>query len=237
VTSARSKVWDELMAIWRDARESGANPNWGQRRLAGRAEEFGLVTDYALAEVLVDIALDNRRGMHHSEIVVIQRIAEAAGYPVPDNQYILPDAALAGLVQASATDPVAWAACIRITDDAMTRGVPVPERLRDWVSAAIKGEAQRPDMRKSGMLAARDDAIRFAVRLVMESGAFRAPTHSANSKVPGTELEGAQARSACELVAQKFGQAGIGIAISYEEVARIWRNRNRQFDAIGTEEK
>src|SRR5690606_15889982 len=132
----------------------------------------------------------------------------------------------------------AWLACVRIAEDAINRGVAVPNALRQWLVSVVRDEAKRPDRRrKAPVRAARDDAIRFAVRLAMERGAFQAPTHSRNKTTPGAELVGPRAHSACELVAQRFSSAGVGIALSYGEVERIWGKRERNLDSVRAEKK
>lgn len=223
-----------IFSIWRDARQQGNPATFGQRRLAGRASEFGIADDYAVAVAAVDCAIRNRAGAIDRQRVITARIAEAIGQPMPDSHYpALPADTLAALAAVAHVDAVAWAACEHVTADAIERGLPVPDGLRQWAIEAMQ-DTVRPDGRRAQWEAARDDAIRFAVRLALESGAFRGATHSAQSRKAGTELRGGRARSACELVAQRMTAADIGLAVSYEQAAKIWRQRNRELDASET---
>lgn len=227
-------VADALFTIWRDARQQGDPARFGQRRLAGRAGEFGLADDYAVAVAAVDSAIRNRAGAIDRRRVITARIAEAIGQPMPDGHYpALPADKLAALAAVAQADSVAWAACEHVTADAIERGLPVPDGLRHWAIAAMQ-DTTRPDGRCAQWETARDDAIRFAVRLALESGAFRGATHSAQSQKPGTELREGRAHSACELVAQRMTAADVGAAVSYEQAAKVWRQRNRELDVSET---
>lgn len=221
-------LYQAVLNISFNARAAGESPRWGQRRFAGRAAEFGYRDEYDLAGALVDIAIDNRRGAVGRERVIVGRIADAAGGPVPRSHYALTDDAIRRLLEAADADAVAFAACERIALDAIARGVPIPEPLRDWASEAIRG-ATGPDRRKakSAFNSARDDAVRFAVRLAMESGAFSTATRSAAS----------EHESACEFVATRMADAGMGVARGHKRVAAIWGGRDKTLDTILAEKK
>lgn len=220
---ARDLVFSEAWRIQIEARNAGRSPEFGQHtRFKGRAAEFGLRTDYEIAEALVDAAIANRTGGVGSEDSTISYMARVAGAPMPRSGYSLSDDALQTIAESAATNRVAWAACERIVADAIERGIAVPSLLRTWALGVLRGTAKPPDGRKgAGFLVARNSAIVFAVRLAMESGAFVAATHS-KDKPPG---RGARARSACELVAKRTADAGMGIALSYAQVADIWEKR------------
>jgi hypothetical protein len=245
MTAAHEGVRAALHDIWRAARATNSNPCWGQRRFAGRAAEFGLTTDYELAEVLVDIAIENRKGepgrdsvsLIGRDSVILNRIAEVACQPVGKSHFDLNDDVLARLASDAATDAIAWDACARIAEDAIERGQPIPTALGTWSVKAMGRETTRPDGRAAGYLVLRDDLVRFAIRLAMESGAFKAATHSGKAQRPGVELRNSKARSACELVAFRMSKAKIGVAFDYESAAKIWKGRDRNLDCptVGNE--
>lgn len=236
-------VCGELIAIWQEAFAKGENPRFGQRRLAGRFAEFGLPDDYAVAEAAVDCAINNKRNAINNHRVIVARLTDAVGFAMPDSHYPeLPADRLEALAAEAATDAVAWAACQHVAVDAIQRGLPVPLGLVTWAANAWR-DTTRPDARKAKWQTQRDDAIRFAVRLALESGAFKGATHSKDKKKPaakamrgGRELDD-WTLSACDLVAHRMSNAGIGIALDYADVAKVWAKRDRTLDVSETIKK
>ncbi|MHA7833477.1 MAG: hypothetical protein ACX94A_03235 [Algiphilus sp.] len=212
----------------RETLETGAFSGWGHKRLKGREGEFGL-TASQLAEALVDVAIDNRRGHLGRDAVVLHRITELAGAVSLSGERVnvahLPAEVIDTLTREAASDALAWDACARLFDDTATLGTPVPAALLQWAGKALTGEAERP-AGKTGPDSAdrlrRDDAVRFAVRLALESGAFRGATHS--KEAPAPRVAG-RPRSACELVGQRLSDSGAGVALGYAAVKSIWEAR------------
>lgn len=234
----------ECVRVFFEASSPGGPPRWLPGRFRGRHDEFGLADDYALAVALVDIAIGFRFNMINGHIdpmsaasadrAISDRIEHAKRKPVTRGDAALltiDELAAKELALDSVNDPVAWDACVRVVSDALVGGLEIPFHLRVWAAQALRGEIRVDRRRNAGARnAPRDDAIRFAVRMALESGALEA-THSDDTKNPGPELPGARAKSACQLVALKLSAAGIGVAVSYKQVEKVWGDRNRKLDA------
>lgn len=211
--------------IWRSGLPFGGQ----RRRLAERFAEFGLQSNYEVAEVAVDVALNNWRGSMSlgRRRSITRRIADAAEYPAPESHYALPDHAIKRLIRAAGEERLAWDALERIARDAIRRGLPVPARMRVVFLAAMRGRVRRPPAPPNDPddNLERDEAIRFAIRLALESGAFRGATHNR-----ATEIRDGLARSACELVEWRLPLMRVRTRVGYAGVVEIWEARNRALD-------
>jgi hypothetical protein len=205
-------VWDELMRIWREARDRGEPPRWGQRRLAGRHVEFDLGSDCEMAAAVIDAVIANRRGPLEREREMQTRLAAMAGAMLASGHYPpVTEAVAARMIEEAKINPVAWDACRHLAEDYIAQGKTMPMPLRFWASRALP---TRANARRSGRNATRDDAIRFAIGAAFESGAFGAD-----------DVEGV-----CELVAQRLAAAGIGIPLPAAAIVEIWKARRHEGD-------
>lgn len=237
--TARESLRCEVMQLFWEASAADGPYRWVQDRFKGRFAEFGLVDDYAVAVELVAIAIGHRfhatdpLSAGNKDRAVLDRISQAKREPSPHGYLVINDRQAKELADEAVDDPVAWAACVKVVSEALTANLNLPYPLREWTARVLRGEITKPDKRKSvaGYLTPRDDAIRHAVRMAMESGAFTAPTHGTHTKALGPTEKGGRARSACELVAFRLANAGMGVALGYPQVAGIWEKRNRNNDS------
>lgn len=234
---ARKELQREVMQLFWESSAPDGPPRWMQSRFKGRFAEFGLANDYAVAVELVDIAIGHRFHASNPQSAgakgraVLDRINQAKREPSPHGYLIINERQATELADESVHDPVAWAACVKVVSEALVASLEVPYALREWTARVLRGEIQEPDKRKSSkFMTPRDDAIRFAVRMALESGAFTAATHGSHSKAAGPEEYGGRARSACELVALRLTSADTGVDLKYPQVAGIWEKRNRDND-------
>lgn len=233
----------ECLRVLYESSAPDGPPRWMPGRYKGRAAEFGFADEYELAVELVKIAIGNRFHAENGkpdpmsasspERAVMDRIAQAKKQPMDYGgvAYLAMDEGAAKeLALDSVSDPVAWEACVHVVSESLEAGLEIPFYLRAWAAQALRGEIKKVDGRRNigAWLAPRDDAIRFAIRMALESGAFRGATHNPSTKRPGLEIEGGRARSACELVAWELTHAGVGIARGYKQVVEIWEARNRE---------
>lgn len=228
MTPAQAAVWSALLDIWRAARAAGVSPGWGvHRRLKDRFGEFGLPDDYGTAVVAAGCALDASREGIVPAHDLCQALASTAGYPLPDSGYpLLPDALLTRMAAEAAADPLNWAACQRLAHDYETHGLAIPEPLRLFASAAVgdvPGSERRQDEQDAE---ARARAVVFAVRLALETGAFRGAELTPLMKQLSVDMRGGRALSACSLVASL--KPGTAETLGYDAVAALWRRRNER---------
>lgn len=205
-------VWDELMRIWREARDRGEPPRWGQRRLAGRHAEFGFASDREMAAAAIDAVIANRRGPLEREREMRARLAALAGAMLANGHYPpVTEAVAAGMIEEAKNNPVAWDACRHLAEDYIAQGKTMPMPLRFWASRALP---TRANARRSGRHAARDDVLRFAIGVAFEAGAF----------------ETADVEGVCELVAQRLAAADVGTPLPAAAIMEIWQARRPEVD-------
>lgn len=233
------RVDDAVFALWSQVRRNGTPAAWGQsRRFQGRAAEFGLCSDYEVAIALAEVALqhhanntaDDLTGTKARTRAIRARIERAAGKPVgTDSLGTLSRNAVRSLIREAQRERIAWDALTFIAHEVIRRNMAWPPSLRTWFLASL-----RPKWRKllarpkrkgpdPADLVTRDDALIFACRLAMESGAFDAVT--AHRDVVRLDT---RAIGAAELVAGLATHAGIGVGIASPSMEKLWTDRDSE---------
>lgn len=225
----------------REVAETGSFSGWGK---VGRLQRLAYLMHLKprdLAELLVDGVIEHYRHEMDRDAVIFDFISEMAGpggvaahRPEPEpprkrsfkriRTELIEPAVIEELIQKAARDALAWDACERLFTDAVVLNTSMPASLAAWKLRAVQGKSKRPTPGSGpspGSLRARDKAIRFAVRLALESGAFEAASHSSSGQSPARN----EAPGACEFVSSRFIAAGINA--SYPLIDKVWRERRK----------
>lgn len=123
----------------------------------------------------------------------------------------------ARIVLASFDDPVAYDAALCLVAEYVKAGEPVPDPLRSWAYFVLTGKLERPKLKGKypPALQWRDETI---VELVREV--------SRTFDLPPTAAGDDGGESACGAVAEALRLMRLQ-PDSYQQVRRIWKNRNQ----------